>query len=171
MAVEIYLVQLMVFACRVIHKHHIIMLEVITGKFLVKRLRCVLLSTYNLAVRIPACPCKLRRRYSERTRQHAVYLAQHLFFCHCQLLIRSTISLHAAQTQTVFAQTQTYQGTQTVGIIARKSLSHNFGRHNTVFRQIICKPRILPPVIQRMTEQPVNHLVIHWTVGIVYHTL
>ena len=78
MTVEINLVELVVFAARVVHQHDISVGKVLADIFVEKRLGGVFLCLHGVALRVFARPGELRRRLAEVEGQHTIYRAKHL---------------------------------------------------------------------------------------------
>ena len=100
MTVIVNLINLEIFACRVVHYHHVIVLKVCIHELLIERERSIGLLADEIALGIVSCPLELSRRYTQTKAEYAVHFLEHIGLHSCQISLLSS----SAELESVLAE-------------------------------------------------------------------
>ena len=165
-------VALPVWAARVIHEHHIVILHVDVQEFLVEAFWSVFLWLLAVfAVCILWCPC-------EFCRWNAVYLCKHpvdnlqLLLLHLQeLLLLCALCMCVAKVEAELTQFGGEQRRECACVVACVALLHHALGYDAVFCNVVGYACECAAVAQRVLEQPLHSAVIVWLLACVNHSL
>ena len=172
MAVHIDRIRFMVRARGIVHHHYVWVLQVLTHQCLVKLLwRILLLLAQGLTLCIARCPRKLLHGFTQAYCQDMIDRTQLLRLHAFQLGLLLTLRCQLTQRQTILAQLQAQQWSHTLRIIRIIRFWHRLRRHQAVLAHYVYHTTERTAVWQWILKQPIDQLVWHRLLGIVYHGL
>ena len=171
-AVILNLVALPIGAGRVVHQHHIVILQIDVQILLVETLRSVFLRLLTVfAVGILGRPCELGRWNTVYLCEHLVYNLQLLLLHFKQFLLFYTLLVCIAQFKAELAQLCREQCRESTSVVACVALLHHTLGHNTVLCNKVGNAGECSTVAQRVLEQPLHGTVVVWLLACVNDAL
>ena len=165
-AVVLNLVNLAIFASRVVHNHHVVALQILADILLVETLRRVTLRADHLATLVVSRPLEFGWRHTHTLGEYAVYLGEHHNLTLCALL-----GFERAQFECKFAQFERENRAHVACIFALVGLRHCRLRHCTVLHNEVRYARKLTSVADWVFEQPLDLAILQWKVARVDYRL
>ena len=171
-AVILDLVTLPVWTGRVVHQHHVVVLQVDVQVLLVEALWSVLLWLLAvLAVGVLRCPCELCRWHAVYLCKHLVYNLQLLLLHLKELLLLCAVLVCGTQLKTELAQLCCEQCRECASVVACVALLHHALGYDTVLCNVVGHAGECTAIAEWVVEQPVDSAVIVWLLACVDYAL